>query len=248
MLAKEIKSLQHPLIKNVVKIRENKQYRQEKRLVFVYGKKMVFEIAKKKAILTLFFSDKNLSLDPLKPKELFFVTKDIMKKISNVEEPEDIAAIFQMPDFQNLDDKKYILVLDKISDPGNLGTIIRSSLSLNWDGIIITPNTVDPFNDKALRAAKGATFFIPINLMTEDEIKKMIIKNKIHAYIADLNGENFEKVKFSYPLMLILSSESKGPSFWTKELKKITIPMKDFDSLNVAIAGSILLYYMRKNG
>lgn len=248
MLAKEIKSLQHPLIKHAVKLRENHQYRNEQNLVVVAGKKLVFELGKKEEILQLFISEDFSNFDQLKPKEVYFVTPEIMKKITNLQNPEPIAAVLPLPKTQKFIKKEHILLLDHISDPGNLGTIIRSAYALKWDGIILTKETVDPFNDKAIRSAMGATFNIPLKIMEDAEIKEFIEKNKMLVYVADIDGENFENQKYKTPMILALGSESSGPSTFMKNLGvKITIPMHEMaDSLNVATSSAILLYFLRK--
>jgi RNA methyltransferase, TrmH family len=141
-----------------------------------------------------------------------------------------------------------LVVLDKIKDPGNLGTIIRTAHGLLWDGVVITPDSVDPFNDKALRAAKGSTFFIPIFYKAREHIEKLIKENKFKPYLADLKGKELSTCSFTPPLMLILSSESQGVGTWAKPTQnRVTIPLaKDIDSLNVAISGGILMYEIIK--
>lgn len=120
---------------------------------------------------------------------------------------------------------------------------MRTALGLGWEGVILTPGTVDLFNDKALRAAKGATFLLPYTRMTTEEIARL----KLHFFTADLEGTPLEKGDFKPPLALILSNEGRGPGTWSEKLaKKITIPMsRQIESLNVATSGAILLYAMR---
>jgi TrmH family RNA methyltransferase len=148
-----------------------------------------------------------------------------------------------LPADQDLSEKNRLLVLDQIADPGNLGTLLRTALALNWEGVIVTEGTVDLFNDKALRAGKGAQFHLPFARMAPDEISKI----KSHFYIADLDGAALEKCVFKHPLALILSNEAKGPAGWAERIgEKVTIEMSTkSESLNVAASGAILLYAMR---
>lgn len=236
VFTKKITSNHHPLVKHWLELRTNRAYREEKGRVLVSGKKMVEELS----VTTL------ISLEPseIPAQEKYEVTEAILKKITGLQTPDGFAAEVCLPPPQNLNQKSHLLILDQIADPGNLGTLLRSALAFGWEGVILTPGTVDLFNDKALRAAKGATFFLPYARMSVEEIAQL----KLHFYTADVEGESIEKASFQKPLALILSSEGHGPAFWAeKGGKKITIPMNEkVESLNVATSGAILLYRMKK--
>ncbi len=235
VLSKKITSNQHPLVKHWVELRLNRAYREEKGRVLVVGQKMAQELP----LATL------ISLEPseIKAKEKYVVTEAILKKITGLNHPDGFAAEVPLPEPQDVSQKSSLLVLDQIADPGNLGTLLRTALAFGWEGVVLTPGTVDLFNDKALRAAKGATFFLPYARMSVEEVAQL----KIHFYTADVEGEAIDQAAFKKPLALILSSEGHGPGFWAEKLgKKITIPMdKKVESLNVATSGAILLYRMR---
>ncbi len=236
MVPKRITSLQHPLVKHWFELRTKKVYAQENQRVLIVGEKMVRELPIEVLIV---LEPANISC-----KEEVIVTEPILKKITGLETPDGFAAEIAMPQPQHLLEKKRLLVLDQISDPGNLGTLMRTALALGWEGVIVTPGTVDLFNDKALRAAKGAHFHLPYARMNVDGIVEM----GHHLYTADLHGDPIDGLKFREPLALILSSEGHGPSDWSEKIsKKITIPMRgEVESLNVAASGAILLYAMRK--
>lgn len=238
---KIIKSTSNPYIQHLIKLRQDKSYRQEKNLCLIVGNKIVKEVAKKHKLVSLISSDTEIDLSH---ENKIIVTDEIMKKITSLPSPENLAAEVNLPPQKEISKEKYLLVLDKIKDPGNLGTLIRTAHGLGWDGVIITKDSVDPFNDKALRSAKGSTFFIPIFFISTEEIKKLIEEKKFVPYLADLEGKNLSSYTFSKPLLLILSSESHGIGNWTKPIKnRVTIPLvKDIDSLNVAISGGILMY------
>lgn len=236
MVSKKITSLQHPLVKHWLKLRTERTYREETQRVLVAGEKMARELQ----IETL------IALEPptdIKAKEIYLVSEAILKKITGLNQPDGFAAELPLPPPKPLHNKKHLLILDQIADPGNLGTLLRTALALNWDGVIFTPGTVDLFNDKALRAAKGAQFYLPYARMTPEEISSL----NLHFYTADLEGPALGKSRFEPPLALILSSEGQGAGSWSNPIaKKIHIPMnKEVESLNVATSGAILLYAMR---
>jgi len=243
----KISSSSNSHIKQIVKIRKDKNTRKAEGKVLIVGKKAIQDAQKRKAIHTFITTKKIVGKRP-KAKKILQVTKKVMKKITNVKSPEDVAAIIEIGE-DEIKDKNYVLILDNISDPGNLGTIIRSANAFNFNLIIISNRSTDPYSEKALRAAKGATFFIPIKIFKENEIIDFIKDNKLNAYLADIKGVDIDKIDFEKPIALIVSNESKGPSVWAKKIaKSFTIPIKkDIDSLNAAIAGSIAMFKMRKS-
>lgn len=237
MVPKKITSLQHPLVKHWLQLRTDKTYREETQRLLISGEKMAKELP----------IDILIALEPsstIQSKETYLVTEPILKKITGLNQPDGFAAELSLPPPQNLTSKKYLLILDQIADPGNLGTLFRTALALNWEGVILTPGTVDLFNDKALRAAKGAQFHLPYQWLSPEEITSL----KLHFYTADLEGTPLQKASFHPPLGLILSSEGQGAGAWSKTIsEKIHIPMNQkSESLNVASSGAILLYAMRQ--
>src|SRR3989344_6573288 len=115
MVAKKIESLQHPLVKHWEKLRKDRSYREKTQCVLVVGKKMVSELS----IDALITTDPNFNA-----KNQYLVTESILKKITGLEEPDGFAGEISMPMEQNLSEKKRILILDRITDPGNLGTLL----------------------------------------------------------------------------------------------------------------------------
>lgn len=230
----KIDSLQNPLVKHMVKLREERAYRYEQRRVFVEGRNLIKELKKP---LRLFVLDE----EPIPCDEVYRVSPAVMKKMSGVVNPEGLIAEMAMPQNCLLTDKRHLLVLDGVSDPGNLGTLLRTALALGWEGVAIIEGSCDPYNEKALRAAKGATFRIPLFQGSWQQLPKL------PRYTADIHGIPLDQVKTTDGMMLILSSESRGVSPEGREgAQAITIPMtKEMESLNVAIAGGILMYALR---
>ena len=243
MVAKEISSSQHPLVKYFIKLREEKAFRHREKKVLIMGKKMVEELCQKEP-LEILLLEKG-SKKELPAKETLYLSKSLFKKITALPSPESICGIVKLPLPSSMEKKNYLLVLDGVADPGNLGTLFRSALGLGWEGVILTPTSVDPFNDKALRSAKGATFFMPYSFMKKEEILSFFKKKKVTAYIAHIKGKEVQKVHLKKPLALILSKESGIDFTFAKNFSKIALPMRnEIDSFNVAVSGSILLYLL----
>ncbi len=234
MLSKQILSVQHPFVKECVSLRNEGATRRNLSKVLVVGKKMVQELRAKLPLQVIACS----------PEADVVVSPEVLKKITGLPEPDGWAAVAPLPQAREVKAAQKTLILDGISDPGNLGTLLRSAWGLGWDAVVFTPDTVDPFNDKALRASKGAPFFLPFCTKTPEEIT-VSLKN-VQLYAADLHGTPLHEVKPKKPLALVLSHEARGLSPWAAALgKKVSIPMHhDVDSLNVAVSGGILLYHL----
>lgn len=233
----EIKSLQHPLVKHFVKLRTNRKYRYEKNLLFVEGKKLLSELALPLKTLILRVGETTI----LPADNILTVSENVFAKISGVNSPEGIAAEITMPPFSDLSTKKLILALDGVNDPGNLGTLIRTAFALGFEGAFLTQSTVDPYNEKALRAAKGVTLKFPLQIGLLETFAP-----NFHLYLANLKGTSLNSMDFKTPSILLLGNEAQGIS---KEMQKIgisiTIPIKNqMESLNVAVAGAILMHKM----
>lgn len=248
MIAREIASLQHPIVKHLVKIRQNRDYRKESGSALITGKKMVEEISVHTPLKTLLI-EKEMPLPPCssRAQETFFVSSLILKKVTGLENPEPLAAEVAIPASHDLMGKKFLLAIDRVADPGNLGTLLRTALALGWEGAFLTPHTTDPFNEKALRAAKGATFRLPIRSGSWEELDHLIKVNRLQVFVADIEGEPLDKHREQAPLLLILSNEARGVSSYARErARPISIPMSgEMESLNVASAGAILMYLLK---
>lgn len=245
MLPKLIKSLQHPIVKHWALLRMDRAYREDSQRLLLVGEKIIRELSKEIPLLSLATLH---PCDDIQAQEKYLVSESILKRITGVDHPDGYAAEVALPPPQDLTEKKFVLVLDQISDPGNLGTLLRTALAFEWEGVILTtPGTVDLFNDKAIRAAKGASFHLPYAWMTVEEVEAWIQNKRVAVYTADIEGKPLDELSFKKPLALILSSESQGPRpQFEKISQKVTLPMSSkIESLNVASSGAILLYAMR---
>lgn len=243
MITRSISSLQHPLVKRLVKLRDNRAFRAQEKSVLIVGVTLVSDVAAHMPLKTL------ISVDPLpfNAKETYLAPPEVLKKIINISSEDLVAAEVELPAASTLEGKKSIVVLDGLADPGNVGTILRTAAALGWDGAFLTPNTADPFNDKALRAARGAPLFLPLRQGSWEELSALIRSNKMTVYVADIEGEELDKISFKKPLALVMSHETKGPSPEAKALGlPVSIPMEStMESLNVASAAAIIMYQIK---
>ena len=239
---KLITSKENSLIKHLLKLKSNKSYRYAQKKVLIEGFKMIKELSFHLPILRLFVTKECADIK-ISTHETFIFTPSLIKKLSSLQSSEGILAEVEIPPFYSTPQGEKILIVDGIQDPGNLGTLFRTALALNWDHIILLENSVDPYNDKALRSAKGSTFILPISKLTWDATYQWLEKKSIPLLIADISGSSPQSFTHLNSLALLLSREGSGPIRTLSEHKKISIPMNTkIESLNVATAGAILMY------
>lgn len=237
-------SLQNPLIKHLVKLRLNRDYRYEQHSLIVEGAKPVAEVAP--YIKKLFYLES--ARPPIEAPEAWPVSEAVMHKISGMTSPEGVIAETRMPEFGLPKNAKWVVALDGINDPGNMGTLLRTALAFGWQGVFILPSSCDPFNEKAIRAARGAHFRIPLAFGSLEDLKNLSERCKLKPFVAELEGISPENLPMKEGKLLVLGNEAHGASQELHEwCTKITLPMPgEMESLNVAIAGGILMYLLRR--
>lgn len=241
MIPRLISSLQHPLVKKMVKLREERSFREQERSLLIVGETVVREIAENTRLKALITST------PLNiPAEKYFIAlPEVIQKIIGHKTGDLVAAEIAMPPPSDLTSAHLIVVLDQIADPGNMGTIFRTSLALGWGGIFVIKGSADPYNDKTLRASRAAPLKLPWCEGTWDDLDT----TSRQVVVAHTSGTPLSQMKFSKPLLLVLGHETKGPSITAQKLGTcITIPLQGkMESLNVASAASILLYQIQQD-
>lgn len=242
-----ITSINNQTIKELDKLKQ-KKYRDLEQKFLIEGEHLVEE-AEKSGVLEKIILLEN-SEYPSKLEKIY-VSKSVMKKLSSLDTPPNIIGVCKMLSKKELGKK--VLLLDDIQDPGNLGTIIRSSVAFNVDSIVMSLNTVDLYNPKVIRSTQGMIF--KINLI-KDDLERVIEKLKnenIPIYTTNVNGgENIKNINSTASYGLIMGNEGNGVKDEISTLadRKIYIPMNSkVESLNVSVAASILLYELGdKNG
>lgn len=159
--------------------------------------------------------------------------------------PQGIAAVVPMPQLAPRQPLDLALVLDGVGDPGNAGTLLRSAEAAGVDAVLFAPATVDPFNDKVLRAAMGAHFRLPIVVCNTWEEVRSALSPKQALFVAESSASHaYDAVDWRQPSALIVGSEATGPSDWSVEhAQGVAIPMQgSTESLNAGVAGAVILF------
>ena len=192
----------------------------------------------------IIISEKIIQKKKINDIETLIASKSEMKQISNFKTPSNIFAIVNMKEKIIYENQKKILVLDNISDPGNLGNIIRSSHWFNIELIVLSKNCVDIYNDKVIQSSMGSFFGIDFICIDISEfLTKCVDIPKIST---TLSGNEFDKNISFESFALILGSESHGIRKEIVELSdynyKLSSNSQNIDSLNVASAAAIFMY------
>lgn len=170
---------------------------------------------------------------------------DLFVTLTETINPQGIAAIANLPTLPLPAHLNFSLILDQVRDPGNAGTLIRTAEAVGVNVVIFGPDTVDPFNDKVVRAGMGAHFRIPIRSCTTwMEVKQLLAPDQV-LYLAQANATlPYTAVNWSAPCVLIVGGEADGAGTEaTAAAQAITIPMQGgTESLNAAIAGAVILF------
>ncbi|NLA54619.1 MAG: 23S rRNA (guanosine(2251)-2'-O)-methyltransferase RlmB [Clostridiales bacterium] len=140
----------------------------------------------------------------------------------------------------------FVVILDKITDPMNLGAIIRSAACAGAHGVIVQQHRAVGLTPSAVRASAGAVEHVKVARVTNiNQTIRDLRKKDIWVYAADSNGEDYRKVDFGGACALVIGSEGEGVSQLTLELsdQRVSIPMSGvIDSLNASVAAGILMY------
>lgn len=237
-------SIENIKIKELKKL-NIKKYRDDSQLFIVEGEHLVTEAYKKGFLIEIFkLENCDLNLDV----KSNIVSLNVMKNISTLDSVPKIIGVCKKLDEKELGNN--ILILDEIQDPGNLGTIIRSSVAFNVNTIILSKNCVDVYNSKVIRATQGMIFNINIIERDLEEFIPQLKTNgyKIYGTRVD-NGKNIKNVEKNQKRCIIMGNEGKGVRKSILDMcdEYIYIDMnKSCESLNVGVATSIILYELDK--
>ncbi len=246
-----ITSVSNPKLKNLKKLISSSKYRKEKGEFVVEGLRSVKEVPFD-LVKSIFYTDNSLKLIDLDVYECekIEISGSLMKSISSTKSPQGIIFICDMPaevDFAP-DENSLVLVLDRISDPGNAGTIIRTARASGVDYLVFLEGSVDIYNDKVIRSSMGAIFKQRIISGAHMDFISSKVKTDIYGAFVREASVYYES-DLSNGMCLVMGNEANGicdevESFITK---RISIPMeRATESLNVAVSTAVLLFEIKR--
>ena len=252
----ELTGLQNPVVKAAAELKQ-KKYRTQNGLYLAEGLRTAEEAVAYKAVETLFYvatdDDRTMRLledAAMQNIKLVCVNENVMKKIADTETPQGIIAVCKMrqPKLENLlASGKMLLVLDRVGDPGNIGTMLRTADAAGIGGLVLLKGCADIYAPKTVRSSMGSLFHIPVlSGVSEQEFVSAAKKAGYDLLVTCLDGaDNLYKADLSGRIAFVMGNEAGGVSeiLLEKADKRVYIPMAGrAESLNVAMAAGIVMF------
>ena len=252
----ELTGLQNPVVKAAAELKQ-KKYRTQNGLYLAEGLRTAEEAVAYKAVESLFYvatdDDRTMRLledAAMQNIKLVCVNENVMKKIADTETPQGIIAVCKMrqPKLENLlASGKMLLVLDRVGDPGNIGTMLRTADAAGIGGLVLLKGCADIYAPKTVRSSMGSLFHIPVlSGVSEQEFVNAAKKAGYDLLVTCLDGaDNLYKADLSGRIAFVMGNEAGGVSetLLEKADKRVYIPMAGrAESLNVAMAAGIVMF------
>ena len=239
-----ITSASNKTIKEIMKLKQ-KKYRDETGLFLIEGYHLVEEAKKAGCLKTVI-----TTLDESFDEETLYVNDAVMEKLAFTKSPQPIMGVCEKSVHTNeiVEGNRYVL-LDTLQDPGNIGTIMRTSLALGIDQIIMSKGCVDLYNDKVIRATQGALFKLPVCVMDLSDAIYALKDKGVTVYGTCLqNASSIDTYETKNKMAFVMGNEGNGVSKDILDIcdHRVYIPISDVESLNVGIAMAITAYHFRK--
>ena len=237
-----ITSVTNNTIKKLIKLKQ-KKYRDETGCYLIEGEHLVAEALKAKQV-ELLISTKSINSE----LPIIEVSNEVMAKLAFTKSPQSIMAKCTIKKEDRLVDGKRYLILDDLQDPGNIGTLIRTALAFSIDQVILSNKCVDLYNDKLLRSMQGANFHISCIYGDLKDIIPELQANGVRIVGSALeNGKNINEIVTYKKMAFVVGNEGNGMN---REILAMCdeigySPIGMIESLNVAIAGSIMMYHFK---
>lgn len=178
--------------------------------------------------------------------KIYLMNKGLLEQLCDTESPQGVVGVVQLSKELRTKEYDFYVLCDQVQDPGNLGTIIRTSHAAGATGVILTKGSVDAYNSKTLRATMGSIFHIPIIEDTNFDFIKKLKGEKFSFLAAALDGEkNFFEEDLMRNIVICVGNEGNGLSEYVMAFSdvKVKIPMPgNAESLNVSSAATIMIY------
>ena len=248
-------------IKELIKLQKQARERRKTKKFVAEGIKMVLEAINFDKLDKLYVSESAFDRtaqrlgDKLERIPYEVVADNVFKQISDTVTPQGVLATVNMPEYDVKeilsDERKAWVLLDDLRDPGNLGTIIRTSEGAGMSGVIMSKESVDLFNPKVVRSTMGAIFRVKFCYVESlIDIIEEIKKSGYDVYATAMEGsEVYDCVDYTKGPAFIIGNEANGVSdaVFEKASKRIRIPMEGkLESLNAAVSAAIIMYEMAR--
>lgn len=260
-----ISSLQNTRIKNIQKLTSKSRERKEQQLFVTEGaRELSLALAGKYAVDSVFVcpglfekTDYPEVLKGIESQIIYEVTEPVFRKIAYREGSDGLIALLKPQDHSlealKLPDNPFIIIVESVEKPGNLGAILRTADAAHADAVIICDPLTDIYNPNVIRSSVGCLFTVPVGVSTNEETLRFLKANGIRSFAAELTAASwYHEADFTAASAIVMGTEADGlTDFWLHNADaRIKIPMRGaIDSLNVSVSTAILTFEaMRQRG
>lgn len=246
-----INSLQNNKVKYVRRLQADRRFRAREAAFVIEGTRWLAELQTAPQPIRLLFTTADWLKNPAQAALLAelgvpaqTVTTEVMAAMSDTETPQGVLAVLAAATRPFPANPTFLLILDSIRDPGNLGTILRTAGAAGVSGVWLGPGCVDAYNPKVVRSSMGALLRLPLASGDWSDIGQAV--RGMAVYLAAAGGEMvYTAVDFTYPSALIIGSEASGAGQQARQLahRRIAIPIGSHtESLNAAVAAGVIMF------
>lgn len=244
-----ITSVQNPLIRHIRKLQSSRSYREQRGEFTADGFKLLDEAVKwfLPSLRTVVVAE-GCTLPELPPEvRCVEVPETLMETLSTMKTPQGVVFTCRLPEEKSVCVQKGMLLLDRIQDPGNLGTILRTADAFNIP-VLLTNGCADPFSEKTLRASMGAVFRNPPKSAAMEDILLACQEKRIPVAATALSDRAVDLRELELrEHLVVIGSEGQGicRELLERSDRQIIIPMQPrCESLNAAVAAAIVMWQM----
>lgn len=260
----EITSLQNSAIKHIVKLSKHRERKQQNLFIIEGARELSLALAAHYDVQAIYVCQSLFAqskypdvLNSLARQSITEISDNVFRKIAYRENSDGIIALAQ-PKEHTLSDLKlsanpFVIVLESVEKPGNLGAVLRTADAAAVDAVVICDAQTDLYNPNVVRSSVGGIFTVQTAVCSSQEAWDWLQAKKITSYAAELEAaELYQDIDFTSPSAIVMGTEAEGlTDFWLQHAeKRIKIPMRGkMDSLNVSVSTAVLTFEaMRQRG
>lgn len=255
-MAETITSPSNPAIKLARSLISRRRSRERERAFAVDGTRVLLSLIESGTHLRILFvdDDRRQEIDPETLDQLtdaadrvLLLESRLFSTVCDTEHPQPMAGIFEIPELEFPQSAQFILALDSVRDPGNLGTIVRTAAAAGVDGLALLPGSADPYNPKVVRASAGAIARLPVRSFTDlDALVDETFHDTPQIAVADASATiEHDRIDWSRPSLLIIGNEAVGSGPYAQQRADIVVKIpisSTVESLNAAIASAVIIF------
>lgn len=253
-----ITSLQNTRIKNIIKLSSKARERKEQGLFLIEGaRELSLAISGNYSFDSVYLcpelfakTDYPEVLHSISPDILFEVSEAVFQKIAYREGSDGILALAKPKEHTlkslSLSENPFIIILEAVEKPGNLGAILRTADAAKADAVIVCDPLTDIYNPNVIRSSVGCLFTVQVGIASNTDTLDYLKKNSILSHAAELTTSHwYQDMNYTHPSAIIMGTEADGlTDFWLNNADyRVKIPMRGvIDSLNVSVSTAILTF------